>query len=46
MMLRHLFRGWYILIAASAMLAVPVTASAARPAHFDPAKHSYLAPGG
>jgi lysophospholipase L1-like esterase len=45
MMLRHLFRGWCILIAASAMLAVPVAASAARPAHFDPPKHYYLALG-
>jgi hypothetical protein len=44
-MLRHLIRGGCTLIAASAMLALPVAAAAARPAHFDPPKRYYLALG-
>jgi hypothetical protein len=40
-MLRYLIRGGCTLIAASAMLALPVAAAAARPAHFDPPKRYY-----
>ena len=44
-MLRHQIRGGCILIAASALLVLPVAAASARPAHFDPPKHYYLALG-